>query len=191
MKLLFKKIILVFIISLFSFSCFCQSEGDISLGINLDYGFGANFNNHAATLRFNYNFLEKVRVAPSFSYFLNKESMDMKAFSLNFHYLFPNLISKYIPAAKKHSILFYPIAGFFISSSSKLKKECYACTSDDFDPASNYVYNFGFDFGVGVEYRLPTLLPLLRNMSMNFETQYIIVDSYSRPLVSFGLLYNF
>ena len=186
-----KKIFLAFIITFSSFPCFCQREGDISLGLSLDYGFGAEFNNRASTLRFNYNILEKLRVVPSFSYFLNKENIKMRAFSLNFHYLFPELVSKYIPVAKRNGILLYSIAGFFISGLSGSKDGCSTCASEGFSSASSYFYNFGFDFGIGVEYKLPILLPLLRDMSVNFETQYMIVDKYSRPVVSFGLLYGF
>ena len=191
MKSFFKKSILVFFLSSFSLYCFSQREGQIALGVSLDYGIGKDINNNAVALHFNYNLLEKVRVAPSYSFFFKKEEMKMQTFSLDFHYLFPEILSKHLPETKNQGICLYPIAGFLISTFSGPGKECSTCSVSNHVDDPNYIYNFGFNFGVGLEYKIPTLLPLLKDMLLNLEMKYQIVDSYERPLVAFGLMYNF
>ena len=191
MKLILKRSLSVFVLFIFSLSCFSQKEKKVSLGVSLDYGFGKDYNNDALTLLLNYNLLEKFRVSPSFSYFLNKDDMKMKTFSFNFHYLFPKFLANTFPAMKNQDMSFYPIVGFLISNFSHVQGECHSCSVNNSTSDVKYLYNFGFNFGVGVEYDLPTLLPLLRDMGVNFEMYYQTTDNYSRPLISFGLLYNF
>ena len=192
MKFNFKRFFFASILFLSSsINSFSQKEGDISLGLSLDYGFGKDFNNYASGLRVEYNLFERFRIAPQFTYYLNKEDMKMVSFSFNFHYLFPELLSNYFPALKNQGVCFYPVAGFLISNFSHRVNGCSGCSANGQDADMKYLYNFGFDFGAGIEYEIPTLLPILRDMVVNFEVQYQLMDNYTRPLVSFGLLYNF
>jgi hypothetical protein len=191
MKLFTGKFLLIFIFVLFSFFCFAQNGRKLSLGLGTDYGFGKDFNNYASTVKLNYYLFEKFRISPSFSYFFNKNNMEMSVFSFNFHYLFPDLVPRIFPIMKNQSVCFYPVAGFCIASIDRPKKLCSDCSTSTVASRANYVYNFGFDFGMGLDYDLPTLLPILRDMTVSFEFQYQIVDIYSRPQLLFGIMYNF
>ena len=192
MKIFFKRIIIVFEISLcFVASLASQESGRFSIGTSLDYGAGKDFNNYATTLHINYNLIERIRISPSFSYFLNKDNMKMSAIALNCHYLFPKLAESIFPVLKNQGICFYPIAGFYISNFRNDKKPCYSCVANENKIGSKLRSNFGFDFGVGIEQEIPTLLPILKDMSLNFEYKYQALDNYRRPLISFGLLYDF
>ena len=168
-----------------------QNVGRFSAGSSLDYGAGEEFNNFAGTIQINYNLAERVRIVPSFSYFLNKEQMKMSAIALNIHYLFPKLAEHFFSSLKNQEIYIYPLAGFYISNFSGQNKVCYVCTDEEKEPEIKFRTHFGFNFGIGVEYEIPTLLPLLRDMSLNFEFKYQLLDDYRRPLVSLGLLYDF
>jgi len=191
MKLFIIKILLSSIFFLFSLSCVAQDDGKISLGFSLDYGFGEDFNNKASALRFNYNLFENSRISPSFAYYLNKNSKRMISFELNYHYMFSDkLNAKIMPSMINQGIRFYTISGILISSISEINTKCSSCNTNEYYLASGYIYNFGFDFGIGVEYEIPTFLPLLRDIDVNFEIKYQIMDNYSRPLLSFGILYN-
>ena len=186
-----ERLFMPLIFCLCCFNCYSQKEGEVALGLSLNYGFGREFNNCASNIRIDYNFFERFRISPSFSYYFNKNNMKMNDFSINFHYLFPDFLSNSFQIFENHDICFYPIAGFFISNFLHANKNCTSCFVDEYDPQIKYLFNFGFDFGAGVEYKLPTLLPLLRNMYVNFEMKCQMTDNYSRPTLSFGALYKF
>ena len=193
MQLYFKRIfITIAFYFLFAFYLSSQSnEGRISLGTSLDLGAGKEFNNYATTWHLNYNLLEKFRISPSLSYFFNKDNMKMRTFALNCHYLFPELAGKLFPEFRNQGICFYSVAGILVSNFNNTREVCSDC-SVDFLPVENKSNNmFGFDFGVGAEYKIPTLLPVWRDMSVNFEMKYQILDVYNRPLMSFGIIYDF
>ena len=185
------RLFLALIFSFITSFCFSQKESKVSAGISLDYSLMNDYNNYASTVHLNYHLYDKVRIAPSFSYYFDKGAMKMRAFSFNFHYLMPELATKISPVFKNQGICLYPLAGFFISSFSGPVRGCNSCVIMSAVSETNYTHNFGFDFGVGAEYELPTMLPLLRNMHMMFEVKYFIVDDYSRPSFTFGLLYDF
>ena len=183
-------LLLLFFLSISGY-CFSQKGKALSAGLSLDYSFGNDYNNYASSVRLNYNIFENVRLSPSFSYYLNDGDKKMMAFSLTFHYMMSEVVEKKMPVIMNQGIYLYPVAGFFISSFSHPKQSCNSCSTTPVTIGTNYNYNFGFNFGVGAEYELPTLLPLLRDMNVSFEMQYIIVDTYARPSVSLGLIYNF
>ena len=180
--------IILFVVSL---CCYAQNEGSISVGLSLDYGFGKDANKHASTVRFNYSILNDFRVAPSFSYYINENEMKMHLFSLNFHYLFRDLISDIVPALRNQGLHLYPMVGFCVANISDTRGSCSSCSPTSYNSSASYMSSFGFGFGVGVEYGLPTLQPLLRNLSAVFEAQYHALDSFGRPSFAFGVLYGF
>jgi hypothetical protein len=98
--------------------------------------------------------------------------------------MFPNLVPRIFPVIKSHGVCFYPVAGFRIANTDRPNR--YTAAS-----GANYAYNFGFDFGIGIDYDLPTLLPVLQDMTANFEIQYQAVEIFSRPQLLFGIMYNF
>jgi hypothetical protein len=172
MKRLFELFLLFGILFFASTFSNAQDKRVFSAGLSYDYGFGKDFNNFAATFKLNYYPFDNFRVAPSFSYYLNKNDMKMNAFSFNFNYLLSGLLPDMAPR-----VVFYPIAGF--------------CIANVAASGSNYLYHFGFDFGVGIDYDLPTLLPVLKDMTVNFEVQYQAIENFSRPQSFLGIIYNF
>lgn len=191
MKWHFRKNALILLLSFFSVYCFSQKEGDIALGLSIDVAIDKDYNNFASASHFRYNMFDQFRVAPSFSYYLNKHDMKMGTFALNFHYLFPELIPTMFSAMKEHQICVYPIAGIFISRISGERTVCSSCSSSDEGYRVTSINNFGFDFGAGVDYKLPTSIPFFKQSTLFFEMQYQLVGDYSRPAFTLGLLYNF
>lgn len=189
MKLFIKKICLTFLFIFSAYFCSSQKEKVLSAGISSGYGFGEELNNFATTLKLNYYLFQDIRIAPSFSFYLNKNNTTMNVFSFNFNYLFPYLISDFFPVMQSKSMTFYPIAGFCIAS-IKSRRACSTC-SEGFSYTSNYSYRFGFDFGVGIDYDLPILLPVFEDMAANFEIQLQMLENYVRPQLMVGLIYNF
>lgn len=192
MYLFFRKYTLILFFSLFSIFCLSQKTGDIALGLSLDYAGGSNHNNYASTLHFRYNLFDNFRVAPQFSYYLNKDDMKMKTFAFNFHYLFPKMASTLFPSLNNQNIYFYPLAGFFIAGITESNANCSSCSADtNVNYRTKSENNFGFDFGVGAEYRLPSSSFFFKNASVCFEIQYQLLGMYNRPSFLSGLLYNF
>ena len=191
MRTYIKSFFFIFIVFVFfTSSLVSQNENRVSLGTSLDYGFGKNFNNYAMSSQINYKLFKSIRLAPTFSYFLNKDNKKMSAFALNCHYLFPKFAENIFSVMKNQDVCFYPIAGFYISNFRESRKTCTFCSADPPVRESKLRSNFGFNFGAGIEYEIPTLLPVLREMNINLEIKYQALDNYSRPLVSFGLLYD-
>ena len=187
-----KRFVLIVFILLYSAACFSQKEKKISLGLSLDYGVGENHNNYASALRLNYNIFEKLRMSPSFVYYYTKNHMKMSSVSFNVHYLFyPEQFAETLSGFKNQGICFYPIAGFIISNFSDNVAGCSSCSSENSNLKPRFLFNFGFNFGAGVDYELPTLLPILKDMIVNFAVEYQILDNYRRPVMSCGLFYCF
>ena len=186
-----KRIFISLFFYLCCFNSYSQKEGEVALGLSSNYGFGSDFNNYASNFRIDYNLFERFRISPSFTYYFKKSNMKMIDFSINFHYLFPELLSNYFMVLKNNDICFYPITGFLISNFTNSKNKCNSCFDEENNKSIKYLFNFGFDIGAGVEYKLPTLLPTLRKMYLNFEMKYQLTDNYSRPALAFGALYKF
>ena len=162
-----------------------QKRNDTSLGISLDYGFDAALNNLAYSFIFNFNLFDQLRISPTYTNFLKKENMRMNSLSLNFHYLMKET-SLFNELFFKHT-KYYPIFGFSIVNTSGLSSKCTVCTDRQIKFRSNSYYNFGFNFGLGGEFKLPDT----EKLSINFEFIYSAVENYYRPLIRLGLLYHF
>ena len=171
--------------------CSAQSERDFSLAISLDYGFGRYFNNRAGTLSLNYNLFKQLRLSPSFSCFAERNNLKMSAFTFDFIYLISGNNNNLFPSIKNKGIFYYPIFGFCLVNSSGISTYCPQCASYERPNNKQLILNSGFDFGFGVEYRLPMLQEPCRNMSVKCDAVYIFVEDNYRPLLRFGLLYNF
>ena len=186
-----KKIILILLIIINSTSCFSQKEKKISLGLSLDYGLGEKYNNYATALHLNYKITDKIRIAPYFSYYFLKNNMKMSTLALNIHYLFyPEQLSNSWSFLKNQGLCFYPIAGF-IATNFTDNINCSSCSIEKNLLTSRFAFNFGINFGAGVDYKLPTLLPVFRDMIINFAVEYQVLEKYRRPIISCGIFYNF
>ena len=186
-----KKGLFMFIGILFCISSTAQKDSKFALTLSGDYGFGAKINNHASTISLYYTPIEKIRVVPTFTYFFKSMLTNMQAYSINIHYLRPDLLNRFVPFTKTHDINLYPLAGVIVSNRSKKNKICNFCDTDLLMKRGySYSFNFGFDFGFGIEYKIPTMLPFLKDALLGFEMQYHILDNYERPVLKFGFIYN-
>ena len=188
---LLKKIHITLMLTLIFQVTYSQKEKDFSVGLGSDLSFGGGYNNFGSSIRISYNILDRIRVVPTYSYYIKKERQKMYSISFDFNYIFPNISTKIFPKLKEEIFIIYPIASFFILNYSNPPIICKSCSIEMNNPGSSYDSKFGFNFGVGAEYKIPTLLPVWRDMSVNFEMKYQTLDGYSRPLVSFGLITDF
>jgi hypothetical protein len=189
MKLFIRKICLIALFIVSTYFCYSQKERVLSAGVSAGYGFGKEINNFATTIKLNYYPFQDIRVAPSFSFYLNKNNTSINIFSFNFNYLFPDLISGFFPVMQNKNMTLYPVVGFCIANIGS-KRGCLTC-SESSSFTSFYSYRFGFDFGVGIDYDLSVLFPIFRDMDANFEMQYQLLESYVRIQLMVGLVYNF
>ena len=96
-----------------------------------------------------------------------------------------------IPSAKIHNIHLYPHARIIVSNIYKKSKFCDFCETNILIKKGNsYSLNFGFDFGFGINYKLPTFLSALKNPILRFELKYHILDKYEHQLLKFGFIYT-
>ena len=186
----FSKILITILIAVLSVSCYSQKEKDFAIGLGSELSFGGGYNNLAASVRLSYNLLDRVRVVPAYSLFLKKGKQNMNSISFDFNYLLPNVSPKIFSTYDKGVIVIYPIAGFYIINYSNLEKNCEACSAGFSNPGASSQINFGFNIGAGGEYKLPVTSKLFSKTSFFFEMKGIIIEKYSRPLFSLGLLYK-
>jgi len=177
-----KFLCLLLTMTMISFIGNSQNKNDLSAETSFNYGFGKYFNNRSASICIKYNLFDFLRITSSYSYFIPKTRKKMSELSFNFHYLFSDKNSNIIPVLKNQGIYYYPILGFNVVNSTR---------SNQIINRSNYSFAFGFNGGVGVEYELPTLQNVFRDMAVNFEIQYIAVDKMYRPFLRFGFVYYF
>jgi hypothetical protein len=188
---LFRKLFLICVLIFLTHFSYAQKEKVFSVGLSSDLGFGKDLNNFSSTIKLNYYLFSNFRIVPSFSLYPPKENSKMNAFAFNFNYLFPNAASN-IFLTDRRGIVFYPVAGFYIANIAKGRRACASCSANASGGAApNYSYYFGFDFGAGLDYDLPTSTPGWRDVTANFEIQYKIIENYGRPQLSLGLIYNF
>ena len=190
-KILFRKFFLIGALIVMPVLCSAQKIKDTSLKFSLDYGFGEFFNNKAYTLTLNYNLFNKLRISPSLSKFIKKENMRMTAFSIDFHHLLQKKNFNLFSESAQNNLFYYPIYGICILKASGQSSRCNPCTIDILQYKSNTYFNFGFDFGLGVEYKIPSTKNFFDNISISIEILYIAVENYFRPLIRSGILYKF
>jgi len=184
------KISITFTLVMISQVLYSQKEKDFSIGLSSDLSFGGEFNNFATSIRISYNILDRIRVVPTYSYYLKKENQKMSSLSFDFNYLLPNISTKIFPKSNEETIIIYPIAGFFILNYFNPPIVCKACNTEMNNMSSNYESKFGFNFGVGAEYKIPSTTKFLKKSSLFFESKYITIENIYRPLFSCGLFYK-
>ena len=169
-----KKLFILILAAVCSLSTVnAQTKGDMAAGINFGMGFGydeitydgESFNNISIGAKFQYNVLDKLRLEPSFNYYLEKDHISMWDFMVNAHYLFPALNNK---------VNFYPLAGIGMYGT---KVSYGGFSSSDSD--------FALDFGGGAEYKLTD------QISVGAELKYYIVPDMSHLCFNIGATYAF
>ena len=185
-----KKITVTLMLTIVSQFMYSQKEKDFSIGLGSDLSFGGGYNNFATSIKVTYNILDKIRIVPAYSYYIKKEMQNMYTISFDFNYLPQNISTKIFPKLKEGILVIYPIAGFFIINYSKKWNVCNTCSIEMNNPGSSYDSKFGFDFGVGAEYKIPSKVIFLKKSRVFFETKYITIEKFYRPLISCGLFYK-
>ncbi len=146
-----------------------QSKGDMAIGGGLAYGTSDGFSNFGIGAKFQYNFSDKLRVEPSFTYFLKKDYITMWDLSANLHYLFP--------VSDQFSV--YPLAGLaFVGIKATVDM-------GEYGSASASESELGFNLGGGAQYWISETLAL------NLDIKYQIVSNMDRPVFGIGCVYKF
>ena len=188
-RLLIKFSITIFL-AIISQGIVAQKEKDFKVGIGSDLALGGNYNNHAASIKISYNILDRIRIVPAYAIYLNEGKKKMNTISFDVNYLIPNFSKKIFPKSIEEIFFIYPVAGFFILNNSNSTRICIDCISEHNLNSANYESNFGFDFGIGSEYKLPSSSKFLKRSSLFFEVKYIAIERFNRILFTSGLLYK-
>ena len=193
MKNIFTKIILILLIAIITQFSHSTKIKDFAVGIGTDISTENDYNNLAASIRMSYFILNRVRVVPSFSIFLNKEKKRMNVFSLDINYFIPNImISQINPKIDNDRFFIYPIAGFYLIRYDNRIIKCEECNREHFLNTTSFQNFFGFDFGVGAEFKFaPKTSRFFKKTSLFWELKYIDIGKLSRPIFSSGIFYNF
>ena len=149
-------------------SVFAQKDAK-SVNFNLNYGTEAESIGIGG--QFTYNFSERFRVAPDFTYFFENNNVSTWNLNLNAHYLFPLNDSK---------ITLYPIAGLILahwSSSEKVE------SSKQMSLSATKV---GFNLGGGLQYNFSRVFFFRGELKYNS-----VSDNYDQTVISAGLGFNF
>ena len=78
-----------------------QEKGETAVGAQVVYGSGDGLSNIGIGAKFQWNVINRLRLEPSFTYFLKKDNINMWNAGVNVHYLFP----------VADAITLYPVAG--------------------------------------------------------------------------------
>ena len=143
-------------------------KGDMAAGLNLGVGFGDGFTNIGIGAKYQWTVINKLRLEPSFNYFLKKDYTSMWDMSVNAHYLFP-LGGKFI---------LYPLAGLGVQG-VKFSYSAFGYSASTSDT------QFAFNIGAGGEY------PITDAISMNLEFKYKIASGWNRAQLMLGAVYHF
>lgn len=144
-----------------------QARGEMGAGMNFVLATGEDYTNYGLSARYQWTFIDKMRVEPSFTYFFKKDNISSWDLTANIQYLF-----NFGPMMS-----IYPLAGFGMTGINR-----------DYAPLGLDKENdtkFAFNFGAGMEFMFSP------RMGMNLEYKYRIVDSWNRSHFSFGVIYKF
>ena len=185
------KNLLLLLLAIISQTIYSQKEKEFKVGLGTDLCLGGEYNNLATSIRITYNILDRLRVVPAFAIYLKKEEKNMNTISFDFSYLIPNASKKVFPKSSEEIFFIYPTVGFFILNYSNSEViMCEECSTMQTYNGKNYDSNFGFNFGAGAEWKLPSSSKFLKKSSLFFEMKYVTVEKYTRLLFSSGLLYK-
>jgi hypothetical protein len=183
----FRKACLIYALIFLPYFCHAQRKDVFSAGIGIGCGFGEDINNFSSTMKLHYYLFDNIRIAPSFFFYFPRSGVKMNAFAFDFNCLLPDFAPNIFDIDQK-GIVFYSVAGFYIVDMAKNNRACSMCATD---VSASGTFYFGFDFGIGVDYELPTSKSVWRDISVNFEIQYQVIERFMRPQLAAGLIYDF
>ncbi len=160
-----------------------SQKGDRAVGLNL--GYGTEIESLGIGARFMYNFTDRVRIAPEFTYFLPKSQsavLGINAVSGKFKMWDINVNAHYlVPLQDKFQL--YPIVGLIISNVS--------ASASIYDSSLGHVSGsasdtkLGVNLGVGIQYDVTS------TVFVNGEVKYSLISDYDQAVISVGLGFKF
>ena len=163
------KKVVFFVATLFiALNVFAQKEAK---SVNLNLNFGTNIESIGIGGQFTYNFSERFRAAPDFTYFLENNNYKAWNLNLNAHYLFPLNDSK---------ITIYPIAGFILTHWTSTIE---STTEKSMFPSATRV---GLNLGGGLQYDFSKVFFFRGELKYNTAP-----DNYDQTVISAGIGFNF
>lgn len=146
-----------------------QEKGDMAAGVHFAYGTGDGFSNMGIGAKFQWNVIDKLRLEPSFTYFLKKDYLSMWDISANVHYQF----------VLSDVVNLYPLAGLSVMGVKA------SVDTGGYGTVSASDTEFGFNLGAGADFNLS------ERLALNVEAKYKIGGNWSRFIASVGIGYKF
>ena len=161
-----KKLLLLVCAAVMSLSASAQA-GDKALGAQLV--FGSETNSIGVGVKGQYYFTDQLRGEASVDYFFKNKGVSMWDINANVHYLFD--------VANKVKV--YPLAGLGYTNWS------YKLEYDNVTLAKGTDGRLAVNLGGGAEYELT------KDLSVNAELKYQIINNYNQLVLGVGVAYKF
>ena len=161
-----KKLLLLVCAAVMSLSASAQA-GDKALGAQLV--FGSETNNIGLGVKGQYYFTDQLRGEASVDYFFKNKGVSMWDINANVHYLFD--------VADKFKV--YPLAGLGYTNWS------YKLEYDNVTLSKGTDGRLAVNLGGGAEYELT------KDLSVNAELKYQIINNYNQLVLGVGVAYKF
>lgn len=145
-----------------------QVQGEMGAGLNFEIGTGEDYTNYGIGLKYQWTFLDNLRLEPSFTYFFKKDMISSWDVTANIHYMFD-----VVPMLQA-----YPIFGVGMTNLYR-DYEVLGLEESDTDT------RFAFNFGGGME------LMFTPSIGMSVEYKFRIIDNWSRSHIALGMVYKF
>ena len=165
------KKVVFFVATLFiTLNAFAQKDAK---SVNFSLNYGTEIESIGIGGQFTYNFSERFRVAPDFTYFLKNDNMSKWDLNLNVHYLFPLNDSK---------MTLYPVAGLIFTHWSwdggKVEANGLSLSASE--------TKIGFNLGGGLQYDFSSVFFFRGELKYN-----IVSDNFDQTVISAGIGFNF
>ena len=158
-----KKLFVLFSMMFFVMSSAFAQKGIQATGIQLNYG--TEISSIGIGLKYQYNITNEIRLEPSVNYYFENDGLDMFDINANVHYLFP----------MSSNVRVYPLAGLSYSKWS-------ADAGNGWEVSTN---KFGLNLGGGAEFDIN------KDLMMNFEVKYQLINDFDQAVISMGIAYMF
>lgn len=168
-----KKLLVMFMLTLFSMGAFAQTEqGQSAFGFNLGYNFN-DIGNASLGIDYRYCLTDEVRLTPSFSHLIKNDGLSAWAIDMNAHYIFK----------LSEMCSFYPLAGLSLS----FWKADLGGFSDILgtDLGSAKETYFGVNLGLGGE------IYATDQITVGLEAKYNIIKDFDGAAVAVRVGYSF
>ena len=158
-----KKLFVLFSMMFFVMSSAFAQKGIQATGIQLNYG--TEISSIGIGLKYQYNITNEIRLEPSVNYYFENDGLDMFDINANVHSLFP----------MSSNVRVYPLAGLSYSKWS-------ADAGNGWEVSTN---KFGLNLGGGAEFDIN------KDLMMNFEVKYQLINDFDQAVISMGIAYMF